>query len=90
MTHYESHWDLRLHPQCARTLKSLERADLRRIDKALLELARDPLAGDNHLLHGVYNIRRKRVGDWRIIFKVETVARLVLVLDIVRRSSTTY
>jgi mRNA-degrading endonuclease RelE of RelBE toxin-antitoxin system len=51
----------------------------------------DPLSGDVALLRGEYRgLYRRRVGPWRIIFGLRPDRRVVIVADIVRRTSTTY
>jgi mRNA-degrading endonuclease RelE of RelBE toxin-antitoxin system len=51
----------------------------------------DPLSGDVVLLRGEYHgLYRRRVGPWRIIFGLSPNRHVVIVADIVRRTSTTY
>ncbi|MBI3710525.1 MAG: hypothetical protein HY246_23010 [Proteobacteria bacterium] len=49
----------------------------------------DPLTGDIVKLKGTGAFRR-RVGEFRIIFDIDFAARGVRVLDILRRTTTTY
>jgi len=49
----------------------------------------DPLSGDVVKLAGQDAFRR-RVGRYRIIFRIDFWARAVAVFDIARRTSTTY
>jgi mRNA-degrading endonuclease RelE of RelBE toxin-antitoxin system len=53
-------------------------------------MAVDPFSGDIVRLQGETNTWRRRVGSYRIFFEVSTDRFAVDVLDIVRRSSTTY
>jgi mRNA-degrading endonuclease RelE of RelBE toxin-antitoxin system len=51
----------------------------------------DPLAGDVVLLRGEYRgLYRRRVGSWRIIFGLRPDRHVIIIADIVRRTSTTY
>ena len=51
----------------------------------------DPLSGDVVLLRGEYHgLYRRRVGPWRIIFGLRPGHHVVIVADIVRRTSITY
>jgi mRNA-degrading endonuclease RelE of RelBE toxin-antitoxin system len=51
----------------------------------------DPFSGDVSALKGEYQgLFRRRVGSWRIIFELDPERHLVLVHDLLRRSSTTY
>ena len=90
MTKSGNPWALVLHPRVEKLLVKLERRDLKRIDRALLELKDDPLMGDTHLLQAEDGIYRKHIGDWRIFFCLDRERRHVLVIEIDRRSSTTY
>ena len=56
---------------------------------ALDRLETDPFAGDIKYLKGDPRLRR-RVGHWRIFFRVERAENTIYVSAIERRSSTTY
>jgi mRNA-degrading endonuclease RelE of RelBE toxin-antitoxin system len=50
-----------------------------------------PLSGDIVPLRGEHQgAFRRRVGSWRIIFTVRPDAQIIIVHDIMRRTSTTY
>jgi mRNA interferase RelE/StbE len=75
--------------RAARSLRSVsrDRALLRRLERAIQALARDPrppgarkLAGDRF-----DNLYRIRVGDWRVLYAIEDDRLVVLVLEVVRR-----
>lgn len=70
-------------------LRHLPAADLDRILAALEEMEIDPLAGDVLKLKGTEAFRR-RVGSYRIIFGIDTDSNVVRVMDVLRRTSTTY
>ncbi|MBF0356491.1 MAG: type II toxin-antitoxin system RelE/ParE family toxin [Alphaproteobacteria bacterium] len=70
-------------------LRGLPAADRERIFKALEEMEADPLAGDVVKLKGTDTFRR-RVGNYRIVFGIDEIEGAVLVMDILRRSTTTY
>jgi mRNA-degrading endonuclease RelE of RelBE toxin-antitoxin system len=54
-------------------------------------MKQNPYVGDTRPLQGRFEgAFRRRVGNWRIIFAIKSAARIVLVADIVRRTSTTY
>ena len=53
-------------------------------------MASDPLAGDIQRLKDERTAFRRRVGDWRIFFNVDPMLRVVEVVDIQRRTTTTY
>jgi mRNA-degrading endonuclease RelE of RelBE toxin-antitoxin system len=65
--------------------------DRERIIRALDEMKTDPLSGDITALRGAYRgLYRRRVGSWRIIFGLKPENRVVLIGDIIRRTSTNY
>jgi mRNA-degrading endonuclease RelE of RelBE toxin-antitoxin system len=49
----------------------------------------DPFLGDVKYLRGEDRLRR-RIGDWRIFFRLDHAERILYVLSIERRTSTTY
>lgn len=72
-------------------MKAFERLDAsiqKRIHKALLMLledlsaARKALRGDHKSLVNRAGERRLRVGDWRVIYRLEHARLVVLVLDL--------
>jgi len=72
--------------------KSLKRVPLRdraRIRAAIDEMELNPFQGDIKFLEGQDKLRR-RVGDWRIFFRLERAQRVLYVTAIERRTSTTY
>jgi len=65
--------------------------DKARINRALNEMKEDPFSGDVTALQGEYRgLFRRRVGSWRIIFILKRDEHVILVGDVVRRTSTTY
>ncbi len=53
-------------------------------------MARDPFAGDIVPLAQQPAAYRRRVGNWRILFDVDTYLHLIEVRLIQRRTTTTY
>lgn len=70
-------------------LRKLPAPDLDRILSALGEMENDPLAGDVVKLKGTDQFRR-RVGNYRIIFSIDGERVMIIVMDVLRRTSTTY
>jgi len=73
-----------------RDLKKLSLADLKRIDAAFATMRSNPYGGDIKFLHGSGGTLRRRVGAWRILFEVDQRRRMVVILGVKRRTSTTY
>jgi mRNA-degrading endonuclease RelE of RelBE toxin-antitoxin system len=84
-------WDVRLGNRAKRALEQIPARDRGRIEAALLDMKRDPRAGDTRPLQGRHQgAFRHRVGAWRIIFALKPEGQVVLVADITRRTSSTY
>jgi mRNA interferase RelE/StbE len=70
-------------------LRELERArpdDMRRrLVAAIDRLAVEPMSRANTVLEGGLGLRRVRVGDWRIVYRVDAGARRVNVVIIAHR-----
>lgn len=81
-------YSLELSPRAKNALDKLGSGDFARLDPAILALANNPRP------HGVKklkeDIHRIRVGPWRVIYLVLDEERLVSVLEVVRRSKSTY
>ncbi len=79
---------LELSPSAEPSLNKIPRGDFLRMDPAIRQLA------DNPRPHGVVklkeNVHRIRVGPWRIIYVILDEEKIVSVLDVVRRSESTY
>jgi mRNA-degrading endonuclease RelE of RelBE toxin-antitoxin system len=71
-------------------LHKIPAKDQAHILKALLEMEENPFHGDVAKLKGQDGTLRRRVGNWRIFFDVDFDRRIVKVLAIERRTSTTY
>lgn len=73
-----------LVPSAARTLSKLEAAVRRRIVRRIDRLRQDPRR-DAVKLRGAEDIWRARVGDYRILYRVEDDRLVVLVISIGHR-----
>ena len=84
-------WEVRLSNRAKRALEELPARDQARVARALLDIKRDPYAGDTKPLRGHHQRTfRRRVGSWRIIFVIKPELRAVLVVDVTRRTANTY
>ena len=70
-------------------LRRIPAADVRRIERALEAMRSDPLLGDVVKLKNT-DVFRRRVGDYRILFGIDFGRFIVGVIDIQRRTMTTY
>lgn len=85
----EKKWLVVLAGPARRSLKRIPPSDRTRIRAALDEMEINPFQGDIRYLKGQEGLRR-RVGDWRIFFRLEPVRRTLYITAIERRTSTTY
>jgi mRNA interferase RelE/StbE len=67
-------------------LRSVELKTARRILAKLAELESDPCGFGTTPLVGEPDVRRLRVGDWRVLYKVHKDEVLILVVRVAHRS----
>lgn len=82
-------YEIELTPAAEKALVKLakkDRAQMVRIDRALLSLSENPTpSGCRHLVGEVVNLYRLRVGDYRIIYQVEGDRLVILVVHVGHR-----
>lgn len=79
-------YSIQFLPAAARELKALPKKALVKIDKELLNLAENPHQHSSvTALQGYKGLFRLRVGDYRVIFKMENRQLLILVVKIGHR-----
>jgi mRNA-degrading endonuclease RelE of RelBE toxin-antitoxin system len=83
-------WSLVIARPAENVLRRVPAVDRKRIDAAFSEMCVNPFAGDVKSLRGTKGALRRRVGDWRILYDIDTERRLVVVLAVKRRGSKTY
>jgi mRNA interferase RelE/StbE len=77
-------FDVQLHKRAKKQLEGLDKKIRQKIWDVLLEMEFDPYGGDYQKLKGDIGHRR-RVGDYRILFDIDTDLRLVLVYGVRHR-----
>jgi len=78
-------------PKSYRQLKAIKDKNLKeRLKDALMEIGKNPWHRGTIKVEKYDNIRRKRVGRYRILYMVDTERKEVLVVKIEKRSETTY
>jgi len=82
-------WGLVVASRAKRQYRRLSADDRGAIDAAFLEMRNDPYYGDVKSLRGSDGLRR-RVRDWRILYKLDQALNVIVVTAIKRRSSNTY
>ena len=75
-----------IDPRAARQLESLPKVIIERVDKTILSLASDPRPPGTKRLQGkLHEGWRVRVGQYRILYKIDDEARAVSIFDIGHR-----
>ena len=83
-------WDLQVDPDVFKTLKKIPRHHAENLLSAIHFLPKNPYFGDIQKMGGEENSWRRRVGPYRIFYKIKVVERIILVFHLERRTSSTY
>ena len=85
MSQDSSNYEIILSPQARRALNSLPLNIQQRIDAKILALAENPRPPGVKALQGVRGLLRLRVGEYRVIYRVEDTRLLVIVVQVGHR-----
>jgi len=83
-------WDLQIDPDIFKELKKVPEFDAKKILTIIEILPLNPYAGDIQKIKGVDNTWRRRIGSYRLLYKVKTDDSIILVFHLERRASKTY
>ncbi len=84
-------WQVAVAKSAVRSIERLPAAEQSRVEAALIELARDPFdPAHSKALMPDRDRRRWRVGNYRILYTLDRKAKVAVVNDVLRRTSTTY
>ena len=83
-------WDLQIDPDVLKTLKKMPRQNAEVILKVVCFLSLNPYFGDIQKMKGENNAWRRRIGSYRIFYKIKVIEKIILVFHIERRTSKTY
>lgn len=83
-------WHIGVDPSARRSLNRFPKKDSERILLVIDTLKLDPYAGDVEKLGGEENKWRRRVGSYRVFYRIYQHSRTVFVVKIERRGSHTY
>lgn len=83
-------WDLQVNPGILKFLKKLPHRDAEAILHTLRLLPTDPYFGDIQKMKGKENAWRRRIGSYRIFYRIKVSERIILVFRLERRGSKTY
>jgi mRNA interferase RelE/StbE len=82
-------WGLVVASRAKRQYRRLPADDRDAVDAAFFEMCADPFSGDVKRLRGIDGWRR-RVGDWRILYRLDEHNKVIVVTAVKRRGSNTY
>ena len=83
-------WKLLLTKPAQKNLQRISNPDHDRLVATLRAMEDDPYHGDVTFLRNISPALRRRVGNWRILFDLDTTQQLIIVHAITRRTTTTY
>ena len=83
-------WDLQVDPDVSKSLKKIPRREAEVILEVIRLLPFNPHFGDIQRMKGSSNIWRRRVGNYRLFYKIDSEKRIILVFRLGRRTSKTY
>ena len=83
-------WELRIDPSVFRFVRRISQKDTRRIWEVVYSLPLNPYYGDVEKMEGYDNVWRRRVGSYRIFYRLVTKDKIISIFNLERRSSKTY
>ncbi len=83
-------WVLRIDPDVYKALNKIPRQYAGVILEAIKLLPANPYFGDNQKIKGENNAWRRRIGPYRLFYKIIKETKIILVFRFERRSSKTY
>jgi len=86
----QENWDLQIDPAVFKALNKIPRSDAEVILQIIRALPLGPYYGDIQKMKGTLDTWRRRVGHYRIFYKIMVANKTILVFHFERRTSTTY
>ena len=83
-------WELQIDPGVLKVLKKIPRHDAGVVSEVIHLLPMDPYFGDIQKMKGEDNVWRRRVGSYRIFYRMKIDQKIILVFHLERRTSRTY
>ena len=77
-------------PKSYKQIKSFDEKLKKRIKKAAIEVGNDPWRKGTIRVEGYENVRRKRIGKYRLLYAVDKHRKEILVVKIELKGETTY
>ena len=86
----ERKWALFVHESVVKASKKISPQDWTKIDEAIKLLPENIFAGDAQKLKGEENVWRRRIGSYRLFYKLAKDEGVIIVFHLERRNSKTY
>ena len=83
-------WDLQVDPSVYKILRKVPRNYAETILAVIKLLPLNPYFGDIEKLKGTEGSWRRRIGQYRIFYKIKVEEKIILVFHLERRTSKTY
>ncbi len=84
-------YEILFSPKSRRQIKGLKDEKLKdKIKEAIIDIGNDSWHKGTIKVEGYEDIRRKRIGRYRILYKIDKQRKEVLIVKIEKRSETTY
>jgi len=85
-------WACEFSDGAEQDLRDLPKPIQKRVARVMVQMERDPFAGDVKALQGPEwkGLFRRRIGDYRLLFSADRESGIVYIVRIVRRSGKTY
>ena len=90
MMNLPANWDLEVDPSVFKAIKKISRDNAERILEVIRLLPMNPYFGDIQKMKGEENSWRRRIGAFRIFYKIKVAEKTILVFRLERRTSKTY
>ena len=83
-------WDLQIDPGVFKILKRIPRRDAEIILQLIRFLPVNPYFGDIQKMKNEENVWRRRVGSYRLFYKINIFKKTILIFHLEQRTSKTY
>lgn len=83
-------WDLQIDSSVLKILQKIPRNNAENILKVIRLLPLNPYFGDIQKMKGEDDTWRRRIGSYRIFYKIKNEDKAILVFNLERRTSKTY
>ena len=83
-------WDLQIDSSVFKILQKISRNNAENILKVIRLLPLNPYFGDIQKMKGEDDTWRRRIGSYRIFYKIKNEDKVILVFNLERRTSKTY